>query len=191
MENEKHPFIELPDYEVKHILLGSFSCLKNGSYGEWFYLGSGRSNFWRLIEQVYDTKLPTTADKKQLMRDKKIWITDVAAEIYRTKEEHGCLDNNLKIVKYNTEMIQEVLDKNQVTNVLCTSAWVTDLYLKKVVPQLKATANMPEAVKLPSPSPMADQAIRANAEFKELAANNIDFTPLSYRLLKFRAAFPQ
>lgn len=187
---EQHPFIQLPTHDVKHILLGSFPCLKNGQYGDWFYLGSGRSNFWRLMEAVYETPIPTKADKEALMQSHSIWITDVAKSIERTKEDHGCLDNNLRIVEYNLEMLQTVLNEYDVQSILCTSAWVTDLFNKKMLPKMTLTKPAPAVIKLPSPSPMADQAIRANAEYKELVAENPKFTPWDYRLKKFRAALP-
>lgn len=188
---EHHPFLELPTYGVNCILLGSFSCLKNGSYGEWFYLGSGKSNFWSLIEAVYEQKLPTKADKVELMRSHGVWITDVAKVIERKKENHGCLDANLKIIEYNTEMLQQVLSEQPVTSILCTSAWVAELFVKKVQPLLKLDKPVPPVVKLPSPSPMADQAIRANEEYKRLVGEGAIAKPWDFRLVKFREALPR
>jgi uncharacterized protein YqcC (DUF446 family) len=188
---EQHPFIELPDYQVSHILLGSFSCLKNGQYGEWFYLGSGKSNFWRLMENVYEQPVPTKADKVALVRKQGIWITDIAKTIERKKEDHGCLDANLRILEYNTEMIQQVLNEHPVKSILCTSAWVAELFVKKMQPLLAKGTPIPEVIKLPSPSPMADQAIRANADYKAVLAQNPDFTPWAFRLEKFKASLPK
>lgn len=190
MLTEQHPFIELPDYPVRHILLGSFPCLKNGQYGDWFYLGSGRSNFWRLIEAVYAQPLPTKADKANLMRQRGIWITDIARVIERKKEDHGCLDNNLRIVDYNNDMLQTVLNEHSIHSILCTSSWVAEVFTKKIAPKLQLNQSLPEVIKLPSPSPMADQAIRANAEYKELVAADPQFSPWDYRLKKFKAALP-
>jgi hypothetical protein len=182
------PFIELPNYPVKKIILGSFSCLKNGSYGEWFYLGSGKSNFWHLMEKTFEINMLTIADKKNLMKENQIWITDVATEIIRKKENHGCLDTNLKIITYNINFIQEVLNQNPIEKVLCTSAWVAELWTKKLLPQLTCEQNI-DLIKLPSPSPMANQAIRANTEYKNLVAEDSNFNPFQFRLKKYKEAF--
>ncbi len=184
---EEHPFIALPEnFAVKKIMLGSFSCLKNGQYGDWFYLGSGKSNFWTLIDAVFDTKTNTRAEKETLMQQNNIWITDVAKSIQRTKEQHGCLDTNLKIVDFNTEMLETVLNTHDVEVVLCTSVWVADLFTKKIVPKLTLSKPLPEVIKLPSPSPMADQSIRSNAEFKDMQALNPTLKTWDYRLVKFK-----
>jgi len=188
MEIENHPFIELPNYKVNQIILGSFSCLKNGSYGEWFYLGSGKSNFWNLIEKTFDKSLPTTKDKKDLMKEKKIWITDAATQIIRKKENHGCLDSNLKIVEYNIDFIQKVLDTNTIEKVLCTSAWVAELWEKKITPKLTFSQKI-GLIRLPSPSPMADQAIRGNNDYKKLVEQDATFNPFKFRLKKFKEGF--
>jgi hypothetical protein len=184
---EEHPFIALPEnFLVKKIILGSFSCLKNGQYGDWFYLGSGKSNFWTLIDAVFETKTTTRVEKETLMQQNNIWITDVAKSIQRTKEQHGCLDTNLKIVEFNTEMLEKVLNEQDVTVILCTSVWVADLFNKKIAPKLTLSKPLPSVIKLPSPSPMADQSIRANAEFKEMQVQNSALSTWDYRLVKFK-----
>jgi hypothetical protein len=124
------------------------------------------------------------------MREKQIWITDVAKSIERTKEDHGCLDNNLRILEYNTEMLQTVLSEHEVESILCTSVFVADVFNKKIAPKLALTRAVPPVIKLPSPSPMADQAIRANAEYKELLAERGTFSTFDFRLHKFRSHMP-
>lgn len=188
MKIENHPFIELPDYKADTIILGSFACLKNDSYGEWFYLASGKSNFWRLIEKTFDKTLPTTQDKKDLMKEKQIWITDVATQAIRKKENHSCLDTNLKILEYNIDFIQEVLNTNTIEKVLCTSVWVAELWEKKITLKLTFSQKI-DLIRLPSPSPMADRAIRRNDEYKKLVEQDATFNPFQFRLKKFKEGF--
>ncbi|MCU0439817.1 MAG: hypothetical protein MUC49_18155 [Raineya sp.] len=185
MEIENHPFIKLPDYKVDKIILGSFACLKKGSYGEWFYLASGKSHFWRLIEKTFEKVLPTTQEKKDLMKEKQIWLTDVATQAIRKKENHGCLDTNLKIIKYNINFIQKVFDSNHIEKVLCTSVWVAELWEKKITPKLSLSQDL-ELIRLPSPSPMADRAIRNNDEYKKLLETDKNFNTFQFRLQKFK-----
>lgn len=188
MEIENHPFIEIPNYKADTIILGSFPCLKNGGYGNWFYLASGKSHFWNLIEKTFDKTLPTIQDKKDLMKEKQIWITDVATQVIRKKEKHGCLDSNLKIVAYNIDLIQQVLDTNPIKKILCTSSWVTTLWEKKITPKLAFTQEV-KLIRLPSPSPMADYAIRNSEEYKKMLEQDTTFNSFKFRLKKFKESF--
>ena len=77
-DNEIHPFEAFVPVNANYLLLGSFPC-KNveGDYGQWFYCGSGRNLFWSLLEEVYQTSLSTLEEKKQLLTQLGIAITDI------------------------------------------------------------------------------------------------------------------
>jgi G:T/U-mismatch repair DNA glycosylase len=186
MSIERHPFGYFVPQQAKYLLLGSFPCNRNlrndqdPAFGEWFYCGSGKSAFWGIMELVFDTPLPAgdRAAKEQLMEKYGIAITDIALEIERKKND--CLDASLKILEYNTEVIQDILKNNPIETIFFTSRYVEKAYIKHIKPK-DSTCKLEYLV---SPSPAADMGLRTSEDFKNFIAQNPD-----KKLLDFRVAF--
>jgi hypoxanthine-DNA glycosylase len=193
MTSEKHPFSAFVPTQARYLLLGSFPCNRNlrndeaPAYGEWFYCGSGKSAFWSIMEMVYGCDLPSgnRTAKEQLLEQQQIAITDIALEIERKKND--CLDNNLKILAYNTAAIQDILKNNPIEKIFFTSRFVEKAYIKHIQPK-DSTA---ELVYLISPSPAADMGLRTSAEFKDFIAQNPDKKLLDFRVAYYKERLPK
>lgn len=190
---EKHPFGSFVPAQAQYLLLGSFPCNRNlrkdeaPAYGEWFYCGSGRSAFWGIMEKVYEVSLPTGDQqaKAQLMEKYGIAITDIALEIERKKND--CLDDSLKILAYNTQVIQDILLNNPIQKIFFTSRFVEKLYIKHIQP---AGSTIPLEY-LVSPSPAADMGLRMRADFKDFIAQYPDKKLLDFRVAFYSERLPQ
>lgn len=193
MSFEKHPFEAFVPKQARYLLLGSFPCNRNlrgdkePAYGEWFYCGSGKSAFWSIMELVYEADLPTgdRHSKEELLTKYGIAITDIALEIERKKPD--CLDNNLKILAYNTQAIQEILQNNPIEAIFFTSRFVEKAYIKHIQPK---GSTIP-LVYLLSPSPAADMGLRASADFKEFIAQNPNKKLLDFRVAYYQERLPK
>lgn len=193
MSIEKHPFQAFVPKDAKYLLLGSFPCNRNlraddaPAYGEWFYCGSGKSAFWGIMEMVYACNLPTgdRTSKEELLSKYGIAITDIALEIERKKPD--CLDNNLKILAYQTEAIQEILENNPIEKIFFTSRFVEKAYIKHIQPKGSKAA----LIYLISPSPAADMGLRTSAEFKDFIAQNPDKKLLDFRVAYYSERLPK
>ncbi len=190
---EIHPFTSFVPTHTKYLLLGSFPCNRNlrtdgasPAYGEWFYCGSGKSAFWSIMENVYACNLPAgeREPKAQLLEKYGIAITDIALEIERKKTD--CLDDNLKILTYNTTAIQDILANNPIEKIFFTSRFVEKLFIKHIQPKDSTIA----LEYLISPSPAADMGLRSRADFKEFIIQNPDKKLLDFRVAYYKERLP-
>ena len=190
---EMHPFGSFVPANAQYLLLGSFPCNRNlrndeaPAYGEWFYCGSGKSSFWSIIEKVYNRTLPTgdRQAKEQLLTDYGIAITDIALEIERKKND--CLDDSLKIIQYNTSVIQDILAQNKIEKIFFTSRYVEKLFIKHIQPK----GNIAALEYLISPSPAADAGLRMRQDFKDFMVQNPDKKLLDFRVMYYQERLPQ
>lgn len=161
-------------------MLGSFPCFNGSDYGDWFYSGSGRNEFWPLLSKVYNAPATTREHKEMLCQAHGIAITDIALKIQRTKG--NCSDTNLNILEINKAGIYQCLSAG-VKLILFTSKFVEKLFQK----------HFPE-VKLPtyallSPSPAVNQYLPAREKYKKLLAEGKITSAFEYKLLQYRLVF--
>jgi hypoxanthine-DNA glycosylase len=143
---ETHPYLSFVPKNSKYLLLGSYPA-KNS--GDWFY-GSGRNQFWRILEQVYGTELVTRKSKEQLFTKLKLAVSDI---IYSCERKNGnSLDNNLINITYNHKIIEEILANNKIQIIYFTSKFVENRF-RKIFKYLIEKYPEIELVTLPSPSP--------------------------------------
>ncbi|MBC3538365.1 hypothetical protein ACFSC6_08465 [Rufibacter sediminis] len=174
---EEHPFgYYLPENADK-LLIGSFPCHNGKDYGDWFYSGSGKSDFWKLMSDVFGMPCFTKDNKTEICLKHGIAITDIASKIERTKG--NCSDSNLKIVEVNTAGINSCLKAN-IKVIYFTSKFV-ERHFSRNFPEVK----IPSSVLL-SPSPAANVYIAGLPEYKDLLNRKEVSSPYDFRLLKYQ-----
>lgn len=182
VKTEIHPFgVFLPSGANK-LILGSFPCFnkKQNTYGDWFYSGSGRNLFWKLMAHVFELPAENVQQKRELCKVNKMAVTDIAYKIERLDD--NCQDSNLKIHEYNDAGIRKCLDSG-INTVICTSQFVENI-LKEMFPKENF-----ETVVLPSPSPSLNRIIARRDEYKELKLSGAVQNTFEYRLLKYKELF--
>jgi hypoxanthine-DNA glycosylase len=149
MAVEIHPFETFSPKDMQYLLIGSFTskdAYSNSEYN-WYY-SNGRNQFWSLIEQVYNVRLPDKQSKLTLFSNLGIGITDIIYKVNRTRD--SSLDNVLKVIEYNPN-IDSLLAKN-LKAVFFSSRFVEDHFTKNFSNLIDKYSNT-EFLYLPSPSP--------------------------------------
>jgi G:T/U-mismatch repair DNA glycosylase len=174
---EKNPFRYFLPAGASKLIVGSFPCYNGTGYGDWFYSGSGKNYFWRLLSDIL--KMPATNRKQKMALCEKyrIALTDIAYRVERTK--NNCSDSNLRIVEFNRKGIDTCL-KAGIDRIFFTSRFVEKQF-EKNYPLLR----IPSFV-LVSPSPAANKHIGGLKEFKDLVAGKTIGSTYEYRLIKYR-----
>jgi 8-oxo-dGTP diphosphatase len=142
---EKHPFGSFVPKNSKYLILGSFPA-KNT---DWYY-GSGRNQFWKMLEKVYGIELNSKEKKKAFLKKQRITITDIILKCDRTKNSNS--DSNLKIISLNFSLIKSIFKNNEIDKVFFTSRFVEKLF-RRHFKDLIAKYPKIELITLPSPSP--------------------------------------
>lgn len=143
---ETHPYGHFTPSKAKYLLLGSFPALTSG---DWFY-GSKYNQFWKILGAVYKTKLQTKTQKKSLLSNLRIAISDIIYKAERSK--NNSLDTNLKNIVYNHKIIEKILARNKIEKIYFTSRFAENKfrkefkYLVEKYPKIKL-------ITLPSSSP--------------------------------------
>ncbi|MEH0154562.1 hypothetical protein V6R21_10490 [Limibacter armeniacum] len=182
MSIETHPFGYFLPAFPKTLILGSFPCFNGTDYGDWFYSGSGKNHFWKLLSDIFEMPANTLEEKKSLCEKHGLALTDIAHKIERKKG--NCSDSNLRIVEINKEAIERCL-ASEIEKILFTSRFVERHFLRHF-PKVKVPSGI-----LVSPSPAANIHIAGLAEYKQLRADEIVVSPYEYRLLKYRELLMQ
>lgn len=177
---EQHPFVYFLPRITHRLIIGSFPCFNGLDYGEWFYSGSGRNEFWRLLSDVFSMPASTLAEKKALCEVHGIALTDVAYRIER--RANNCADANLNILEFNHVGIKACLAA-QPRKVYFTSRFVERHFLKHY-PSIHCESQV-----LLSPSPAANRHLASLTEYKQLRAANRIASPYEFRRLKYHQVF--
>lgn len=148
---ETHPFgIFIPPM-AKYLILGSFTAVKreNDYAYDWFY-GSKFNQFWKILSEVYNSKLDTKIKKQMHLTKLSTAIGDI---IYQCDRINGSsLDSKLTNIIFNTKSIADLLSEQKIETIYFTSRFVEKKFKKnfknliKLYPQTKL-------ITLPSPSP--------------------------------------
>lgn len=143
---ETHPYLSFVPKGSKYLILGSFPGLQ--SYD--FFYGSSRNQFWSILETTYGTKLETTKDKQYLLDQLGIAISDVIYSCQRSQGNNS--DTNLTNITYNTKIIAEIIETNNIEVIYLTSKFVESLFRKHFKELVLKYPNI-KLITLPSPSP--------------------------------------
>src|SRR5438552_14377458 len=96
---ETNPFLYFLPRKPEKLIIGSFPCFNGKDYGNWFYSGSGKNHFWRLLSELLNMPAESREEKQKLCTTNHIALTDIAFKIRRKKG--NCSDSNLKIIEFN------------------------------------------------------------------------------------------
>ncbi len=146
---ERHPFGNFVPKNTQYLFLGSFTGKLTDKSYDWFF-GSKRSQFWPILEQVYNLELKTKEQKQKLFRSLGLAITDIILECERKLDSN--LDNNLINMVFNTTAITKIIRENKIRCIYFSSRFAEKLFrknLKKIILEKPGV----ELITLPSPSP--------------------------------------
>jgi hypoxanthine-DNA glycosylase len=153
---EKHAFGNFVPPGARYLILGSFTAKQAvrgskayKSFYDWFY-SNGRNQFWPILEEVYGLKLEDKLSKQELFSRLGIAIADIILTCERKRDSN--LDNNLINCVYNTEGIEDILDRNNIRKIFFTSRFVEQEFLR-VLKEVVNNCPKTELITLPSPSP--------------------------------------
>jgi hypoxanthine-DNA glycosylase len=174
---EKNPFRYFIPEKPHILIVGSFPCFNGVDYGNWYYSGSGKNYFWKLLGEVFGMPAETRVQKEKLCEKHGIALTDIAYKIERLSG--NCSDINLRILEFNDKGIDKCL-KSGINKILFTSSFVQRHFLR-LHPHLQIPC-----YNLLSPSPAANRHIGGLPDYKHLVKNKKIISPYDYRLLKYR-----
>jgi hypoxanthine-DNA glycosylase len=147
MEIETHPHKPFVPAHAEVLIVGSFpgkdQVEKTPETDDWFY-GTKRNQFWKIMSGVYEKSLDTRIEKEALFTNHHIAIADVFLKIRRKNNNN--MDDNLEILEYNTEAIQNILIAYPTIKIFFTSRFV-EQHFYKMFPAIQ------KGICLPSPSP--------------------------------------
>lgn len=141
-----HSFEKFCNPNSKILILGSMPSNKSREQG--FYYAHPQNRFWRILEVLFKTELPTIELQKQFLKAHKIALWDVIAEC----QIEGSSDASIRQVIPND--ITKLLQETEVTTIFTTGKKAYDLYEKYCYPKTQI-----KAISLLSPSP-------ANAQYR-------------------------
>ena len=145
---EYHPFNNFMPKNTRYLILGSFVAKKSPEY-DWFY-STKRNQFWPILENIYGKELKTKKQKKDLLKELDMAMTDIIKSCERKK--NNSLDTNLVNIEYNIEGIKEILSKDKIEKIFFTSRFVEKGYSRVFKEYIDKYADI-ELITLPSPSP--------------------------------------
>lgn len=177
MKSEHHPFGTYFNQDSRVLILGSFPCFNGRDYGDWFYSGSGKNDFWKIISELYGAGLETREQKKRLCRENRIALTDVFSSV--TRRNGNCSDSNLRIEEYNKEGIDSCL-KSGITRILFTGKFVQRHFFR-IFGGISAETKV-----LPSPSPAANRYIAGTPEYRRMIEKGEVSSVYIYKILIYK-----
>jgi len=174
---ETHPHVAFCPPDAITLIVGSFPCFNGVDYGDWFYSGSGRNEFWRLLSDAFGLPAGNLEQKKNLAVKHKIALSDVAYRIMRTK--NNCSDSNLLILEYNKAGIESCLLPS-VSKVFFTGRFVERKF-QKMFPELVISSEV-----LLSPSPAANRYVGSLSDYKTRLLTGEVRSVYDYKLRDYR-----
>ena len=161
-----------PDWEISHLLLGTFNPKINNSKSELKYFYTRQKNFtWKIVSNICNADInPNSNDFFDNLRLNKIACMDVIESIILEKEDSsidkiigkGYPDSSIfkKGIKriYNVKNIVEIIEKNKNVNVYSTwgkGSCIKGAILHEWSSQIDQIKKFSEITELMSPSPAA------------------------------------
>ena len=118
-----HPFEPVYNAQSKILILGTMASPKSREYG--FFYGHPQNNFWRVLANIFDVKLPDSIDdKKKFLLENKIAVWDVL----HSCEISGADDGSIKNPVVND--FTEILANSKIKSIFTTGVTATKLYDK-------------------------------------------------------------
>jgi hypoxanthine-DNA glycosylase len=146
---EVHPFGSFVPPKSQYLFLGTFTGKVVDPTYDWFF-GTKRSQFWPILESVYNMELSTKIIKQKLFSKLHMAITDLILQCERSNNTNA--DNNLINIVFNTDVITKILSENQIKTIFFSSRKAEQLF-NKHFNELKLKYPGTNLVTLPSPSP--------------------------------------
>lgn len=156
---ETHPWVKFPESSSKNrkLILGSFPPNKFTTLQQLktncdfdFYYGSKDNEFWDLFSHALNLnfKFPDQIEDLKNYLKLNYWvISDVVLECNR--RNNTALDKDLINIKWNTEIINQILEENPIVIIFFTSKWVKEKFDKHINNNLNTNI---KTYILPSPS---------------------------------------
>lgn len=132
-----HPFKPFFDKNSKILILGSFPSVKSRQDG--FYYQHPRNRFWRILENLFNTKLENITKQQAFLKENKIALWDVLASCKIKNSD----DKTISYAKANN--LNLILSQAKIQAIFTTGKSAYKFFIK-FHPNLKAFA-------LPSSSP--------------------------------------
>jgi len=139
---EIHNIVPFYDQDSKILILGSFPSVKSREEG--FFYAHPQNQFWRLLADIFEEKLPNNIQEKKIFLTKHhIALWDVIKEC----EIKNSSDQSIKNVIPND--IEKIVKESQIKTIFTTGKTATKLYEKYILKKIKQTSYY-----LPSTSPL-------------------------------------
>lgn len=139
-KREVHPYGFFEPKRPEYLWLGTFAGKGNC---EW-YFGTQRTQFWKIMTQVYGRELLVLDDKKKLFEEMGLIVGDLILSCARSEGTNA--DDNLINIEINFEVINRLLESRKIKAIFFSSQNAFKLF-KKYFKTDKPT------IVLPSPSP--------------------------------------
>jgi G:T/U-mismatch repair DNA glycosylase len=157
---ETHSWVKFPKNSTnsRKFILGSFPPNKFNTHKQLktncdmdFFYGSKDNFFWKLFSDALNLnyKFPDDLQNLKEYLVKNGWaVSDIVLECKRQK--NTAADQDLKVIKWNQSIINDIIDNNSIKSIYYTSKWVKEKF-DRYINFDKKTANINEYI-LPSPS---------------------------------------
>ena len=141
----KYAFDPVFDKNSLVLILGSFPSVKSLEMG--FYYGNKQNKFWKVLENIFQTKIGDNIEaKKDFLLKKHIALFD----IIQGSDLIGSSDKNLEKSQYKISDISKLLPPNtKVIKILCngkTAFNLTSLNMKTTLPIIYLPSTSPANV---------------------------------------------
>jgi hypothetical protein len=177
---EAHPWKRFPKTnKATRLIIGSFPPNKFTTYkvrqtkcDSNFFYGSKDNGFWDLFIKSLelDYKWPDhIKDLKNWLTYNKWAITDIVYKTYRKSD--SAFDSDLLVESWNTKIINDIFNNNNISHVYFTSKWVSDKFHKYVHEHLD-NYKPDETIILISPSRNGLRSIKRTKDLKIKIGDN-------------------
>jgi hypoxanthine-DNA glycosylase len=155
LEKIIHPIAPIYNAQSKILILGTMASPKSREYG--FFYGHPQNNFWRVLANIFNVKLPDgIEEKKKFLLEKNIAVWDVL----HSCEISGADDASIRNPAVND--FSEILANSKIKTVFTTGLTATKLYNKYCAEKTGISA-----IYLPSTSPANRKYYNFDALVKE------------------------
>ena len=135
-----HPFPAVYDKDSRILILGSFPSVKSREEG--FYYAHPQNRFWKIMEQLFSTRLTSIEEKEAFLHAEHIALWDSIGSC----SIRGSADSAIENAVPND--IKGLVGKTSISAIYTNGTKSHDVYMKYAFPLTGM-----EAVKLPSTSP--------------------------------------
>lgn len=135
-----HPFSPVWDENSRILILGSIPSPKSRENN--FYYAHPRNRFWPVMQSLFNVKLESVSEKKELLLNNHIALWDVL----KSCEIDGAADGSIKNPQPND--IKSIISASSIDTVFTTGAAAYKLYRRFIEDDITI-----KAVPLPSTSP--------------------------------------